>query len=717
MSLSYRSMINLVLCAWLCVFASVTTAAPASKGGAEAAYYVSPAGNDGWNGRLAAPNSGKTDGPFATIDRARRAVRKLKADKPKRRKPVVVMIRGGTYELEKTLAFGPADSGTAESPIVYAAYPGEKPVISGGTALSGWKVTDKGWWQVKLPKVAAGKWDFSQLFVNGRRRYRPRLPEKGYFYVAHKPAATPKAKGRGFDTLGFKAGDIRADWHNRGDVEILAIHQWCATRFRIAEVDNTKHVVTFTGPTRSKSAWMDLRKGRRYLAMNVAEALGRPGRWYLDRKSAVLTYVPVKGEKPDKSVVVAPRLQQLVRLVGEPGKGKYVEHVTFRGLAFAHTNWVLPGEGMSFPQAEVHMTAAIEAIAARKCTFDRCEIAHTGGYGLELGIACRENLVDGCELTDLAAGGIKIGSTGRSWSTGNVKVTLSDETVASHNTVRNCLIARGGRLHPAAVGLWIGQAHHNRFVNSEIFDFYYTGVSIGWTWGYGKSYSHHNRMENNHVHKIGQRVLSDMGGIYTLGISPGTVISGNLFHDILSFDYGGWGLYTDEGSTGIVMENNVVYGTRTGSFHQHYGRDNIIRNNILVGSQKWQLQRSRVEKHRSFTFERNIVYWRTGPLLQSNWKDGGFDMDHNLYWNASGKAVGFAGMTLKQWQAKGKDVNSIVADPMFVDPDKFDFRLKAGSPAGKIGFKPFDISKAGRLAGAKRGADLPPEPPAFPTAK
>ena len=680
----------------------------------DAAFYVSPAGSDKWSGRLAAPNAGKTDGPFATVDRARRAVQQLKADQPKRRKPVVVMIRGGTYELEKTLIFGPEDSGTAESPIVYAAYPGEKPVISGGTALGGWKVTDKGWWQVRLPKVAAGKWDFSQLFVNGRRRYRPRLPEKGYFYVAHKPAATPKAKGKGFDTLGFKAGDIRSDWHNRGDVEILAIHQWCATRFRIAEVDNTKHIVTFTGPTRSKSAWMDLRKGRRYLAINVAEALGEPGRWYLDRKSGVLTYVPVKGEKPDKSVVVAPRLRQIVRLNGEPATGKYVQHITFRGLAFAHTNWVLPPEGLSFPQAEVHMSAAVEGIAARNCTFDRCEIAHTGGYGLELGIACRENLVDGCELTDLAAGGIKIGTTGRSWSTAKVKVALSDETVASHNTVRNCLIARGGRLHPAAVGLWIGQAHHNRFEHSEIFDFYYTGVSIGWTWGYGKSYAHHNRMENNHVHKIGQRVLSDMGGIYTLGISPGTVISGNLFHDILSYDYGGWGLYTDEGSTGIVMENNVVYRTRTGSFHQHYGRDNIIRNNILVGSGKWQLQRTRMEKHRSFTFERNIVYWRTGPLLASNWKDGRFDMDHNLYWNASGKAVGFAGMTLAQWRAKGKDVHSIVADPMFVDPDKFDFRLKAGSPAEKIGFKPFDISKAGRLKGAKRAADLPPEPPAFP---
>jgi hypothetical protein len=376
---------------------------------------------------------------------------------------------------------------------------------------------------------------------------------------------------------------------------------------------------------------------------------------------------------------------------------------------------VLPAAGTSFPQAEIHLSAAVEAAGARNCTFDRCGISHTGRYGLELGLACRGNRIEGCELTDLGAGGIKIGTTGRIWETVKAQAPLSDETVASHNTIRNCLIARGGRLHPAGVGLWIGQAHHNRLEHSEIFDFYYSGVSVGWSWGYGKSYAHHNRIENNHAHKLGQSVLSDMGGVYMLGVSPGTVISGNLFHNIQSYRYGGWGMYTDEGSSGIVIENNVVHSTRTGSFQQHYGRDNIIRNNILALSQKWQLQRARGENHRSFTFERNIVYWRTGPLLAKNWTDGTFDMDHNLYWNPTPKAVvDFAGLTLAQWRAKGKDVHSIVADPMFVDPDKFDFRLKPGSPAKKIGFKPFDISKAGRLKGTKRAADLPPEPPAFP---
>jgi hypothetical protein len=209
-------------------------------------------------------------------------------------------------------------------------------------------------------------------------------------------------------------------------------------------------------------------------------------------------------------------------------------------------------------------------------------------------------------------------------------------------------------------------------------------------------------------------VLSDMGGIYTLGLAPGSILHHNLIHDVHAFDYGGWGVYFDEGTTGMVAEDNIIYDVKTGGFHQHYGRDNIVRNNIFAFSKQYQLQRSRQEPHRSFTFERNIVYWNSGTLLGSQWGDDKFEMDRNIYWRADGKPIEFAGQPLEKWQAKGMDKNSFIADPLFEDAAKAKFKLKRGSPAEKIKFEPIDLTGVG-----PKDIEPPKDsvPPAFPTAK
>ena len=93
----------------------------------------------------------------------------------------------------------------------------------------------------------------------------------------------------------------------------------------------------------------------------------------------------------------------------------------------------------------------------------------------------------------------------------------------------------------------------------------------------------------------------------------------------------------------------------------------------------------------------------------------------NVYWEASGKAIDFQGMTFSQWQKSGKDAGSIVANPEFIAPERFDFRLKKDSPAFRLGFNSFDFSKAGVYGDSKwiklaRRLQLPPvvfasEPP------
>ena len=147
-----------------------------------------------------------------------------------------------------------------------------------------------------------------------------------------------------------------------------------------------------------------------------------------------------------------------------------------------------------------------------------------------------------------------------------------------------------------------------------------------------------------------------------------------------------------------MWENNLVYDTKDASFHQHYGRDNVLRNNILCYSRQGQVAVTRAEDHRSVTVERNIICWTDGPTFR---KYGGtlsekakIDWKANLWWKEKGE-VEFNGKTFAQWQAKGNDIGGAVADPKFLDPAKRDFRLAPDSPALRTGFVPFDPSLAG----------------------
>ena len=232
------------------------------------------------------------------------------------------------------------------------------------------------------------------------------------------------------------------------------------------------------------------------------------------------------------------------------------------------------------------------------------------------------------------------------------------------NRVTDNHIHHGGKVFHSAVGILSMHSFGNALSHNHIHDLYYSGISCGWVWGYRDNISHDNHIEHNHIHHLGFGWLSDMGGIYTLGVQPGTVLRGNLIHGVTMAGYGGWAIYPDEGSSHLVIEDNIGYDTSSQGFHQHYGRENVVRNNIFVLGREGMVRRTRLEDHVSFTLEKNVIVAQGQPIYYGDRLEGGMIItDTNLLWDAAGEVIFHAKLSNDEWREMGFDRNSVVAGP------------------------------------------------------
>ena len=685
--------------------------------------YVAPDGNDSWSGRLSQANSSETDGPLATIIAARDMIRQLR-DTNIELDEVSVSLRGGTYYMDEPFVLLPQDSA-----VTYAAYPGEKPILSGGRIIGNWKPGPGGKiWSANISDVAEGKWYFQQLFVNGRRCVRARTPNDGYFTIAGgaKPKVDPdtgNAIPRDKTAFDFDAGDIKP-WPDLNDVNVVIYHSWETSRLRIATVNETTRTVEFTGPANWRfEQWGS---GQRFFVENAPDALDAPGEWLLDRHTGTVSYYPFPGEDLSTAEVIAPRLKILVQFKGNADAGHWVRNINLVGLTFCYEDWVLERGGHSDAQAVHTAPAAIMADAAIECTIEKCEIVHVGDNGIWFRRGCKNNRIVQNRIHDLGIGGVRIGEPFMP-----PRRPPSEQVTSSGNLIDNNHIFDGGHVYAAGVGVMVAESHHNLISHNEIHDFNYSGISIGWDWGDGENSCHHNVIEYNHVHHVMNGQLNDGGVIYTLGNSPGSIIRNNVFHDAWPYSNIGWGIYLDSRTNQYLVENNVVYNIKNGGLMKNNGgHANTIRNNIFAFSAMemfWPCFHESDPNH----FERNIIYFTQGSLfisgavgrlndLVANGQSPG-TWDHNVYWNPAQPDFKFFNYDFSQWQANGLDQNSIIADPLFVDADAYDFRLKPGSPALALGFKPIDTSTVGLygdpewIAEARQVKHRPTKLPPVPT--
>lgn len=540
--------------------------------------YVAADGKDSGTGSKASP--------FASLQKALEVL-KIRSENEQ----VEILIRGGHYELSEPLVFTPDMSGTKDAPVVIHAKGSEKVIVSGGRAITSWRKAGKNHWIADLPDVKKGNWYFRQLFAGDQRLTRARTPNIGFLKTSgplSKYAKTVRQytwstkmkeedPGNYWESrcgFSFKEGDI-LNWENWQEAEILTYHSWESSWQTIRKIDTDKRDVYFNSPCRYPVGTFG--SHMRYRIENIPEALDMPGEWYLDGKRGELHYLAQKGEDPRKMDIHAPYLSSILSFKGS--KNATIENIEFQNINFKYVGYQLgiydiapnwpqeikkglpefpdhPRPGFTDSQAAPRCGQGVLLENSKNIRFEKCRFNHFGANAITIGKSSNDVVFNGCEMFDIGGGGVYIGFPIREVNKANIPKTEAP----SHNTISNCYIHSAGKVHPAAVGVWIAQSHHNTVSHNEISDISYTGVSTGWTWGGAFNYTKSNRIANNYIHHVAQ-YLGDAAGIYSLGNCAGSVYFENYMDQIAKGD-GVHGVVDamgfDEHSNNIRIERNVV---------------------------------------------------------------------------------------------------------------------------------------------------------------
>jgi parallel beta-helix repeat protein len=396
---------------------------------------------------------------------------------------------------------------------------------------------------------------------------------------------------------------------------------------------------------------------------------------------------------PAKEQIITSVKETVVSIAGED-VDKPIEDIIVDNIAIQHGAWNIDRYEKADAVAAVFLNCAALFIEnAISVVVSNVEISHTGSYGLWITQGTKSINFLNSLITDTGAGGIRSGT----WAT--LRAPATAIKIISNE------ISYGGNEFPSGVGIVLATSSGVVVANNIIHHQRYDGIAIYSQDGYGEVRISNILVQGNYIYDTGQHILCDQGGIYTTGIQSGTVIDGNVIKNVFSYAVLMWGIYLDDGSSNIIVSNNIVYNTGWAAIYQHYGANNTIINNVFARASliepphpgDWSpdgdVHIQVAENHTSWTFTRNIVYdtFQGSKHIAYNTVNGTIaPFTNNIYYNPYGTQLLFGPeqTSFEEWQKTGQDNGSALADPLFIgDVNQCDFfTISSDSPAAKLGF-------------------------------
>lgn len=647
-------------------------------------FYVSPQGKDSWSGRLQTPNTDKTDGPFATLERARDGIRTLKQNNALPASGVQVILRGGIYSLATPFTLASQDSGTDQAPIVYRGFAGETVRLVGGQVLTGFKtVTDPSILE-RLDVSARGKLLQVDLRAQGITHYGQASGGGLELFFMEKPMPLSRWPNEGFtripNVLGKTPVDVRGTkgtveglftfsddrpkrWKQEKDVWVHGywFWDWADQRQHVKTIDTEQRVIEIEPPYHSYG----YRSGQWYYAYNLLSEIDLPGEWYLDRSTGILYFWPPSPIQQGQAMVsILPTVLSM----------NDVSHVTFSGIVI-----------------EAVRETAITLTGGHSNRIVGCTIRNVGGSAINISGGSSHGVMS-CDIYQCGSGGVSL-------SGGDRKALSPAGHYADNNHIHH--YGRWKPMYSAGISLnGVGnRATHNLIDNAP-----HQAISFS---------GNEHLMEFNEIHSVCFE-SNDAGAIYAGRdwTMRGTVIRHNYLHDISGLEGRGCvGVYLDDMFCGTEISGNIFHRVTSAAFIGG-GRDCSIENNVFVDCKPALHVDARALGWAKYHADEWVKEGQTSSTLSGiSYKTPPYSerypalpriLDDNPHAPKGNRVVRniCVGGRWDDIEGEARPLisfqdNLLNEDPHFVNAERFNFQLKQDSPALKLGFKPIPADQIG----------------------